>query len=40
MHEVQQYNITEIREKPDGPTLILTLIILILGYLSSLFENF
>lgn len=38
--QMQPYNITEIREKPDAPTIILTLIILILGYIASLFENF
>ena len=35
----QNYNMTAIREKSDAPTLILTLLILILSYLASLFES-
>lgn len=33
------HNITALQEKSDAPTLILTLLILILSYLTSLFEN-
>ncbi len=39
-NQFQSYNVTAIREKSDGLTVILTFLFMFITYLASLFERY